>query len=256
MSFRTPKLLAPLVGAWLAALGSAQGYASSAGIFDYAQTGCTCHGGALPSNTTTQLVIDGLPSAYAPGQSYDLTVWVLGAAIPLPGPGHPATYQNLHGFNLQVSAGILAARPGDGTVKTLAKTECQLVEQSRGCDPATTCGVAGDAYCRTPADCFYRYCSPPGANGCRLCSTALVDVQATHTKSTEALPGAYTDGNSVANWVLVWTAPNPGVGAVTFYLAGNAVNGNQFNDPGDLWSVLDPADPSPALRPRIVPQAR
>jgi len=31
--------------------------------------------------------------------------------------------------------------------------------------------------------------------------------------------------------------PEPGVGPVTFYLAGNVVNGNCRPDQGDLWSV-------------------
>jgi hypothetical protein len=37
------------------------------------------------------------------------------------------------------------------------------------------------------------------------------------------------------SWDIDWTAPGPGTGTVTFYLAGNAVNGNGKNN-GDGWN--------------------
>ena len=68
-----------------------------------------------------------------------------------------------------------------------------------------------------------------------------VDGQATHsTPKPIGLVGATGVGSS---WDIDWVAPDPGVGPVTFYLAGNVVNGIglQTNaDQGDFWSVANP----------------
>ena len=55
----------------------------------------------------------------------------------------------------------------------------------------------------------------------------FVSSQAPHTLA----------GNKQFSWKVRWAAPDPGVGAVMFYLAGNVVNGNCRPDQGDLWSV-------------------
>ena len=55
----------------------------------------------------------------------------------------------------------------------------------------------------------------------------FVSSQAPHTLA----------GNKQFSWKVRWAAPDPGVGPVTFYLAGNVVNGNCRPDQGDLWSV-------------------
>ncbi len=55
----------------------------------------------------------------------------------------------------------------------------------------------------------------------------FVSSQAPHTLA----------GNKQFSWKVRWAAPDPGAGPVTFYLAGNVVNGNCRPDPGDLWSV-------------------
>src|SRR5213595_3855863 len=68
-----------------------------------------------------------------------------------------------------------------------------------------------------------------------------LDGQATHSAPKPVgLVGTTGLGGS---WDIDWVAPNPGVGAVTFYLAGNVVNGIgvQTNaDQGDIWSVANP----------------
>jgi len=174
--------------------------------------GGTCHGGTLPENTTTQLQLDGIPAdGYLPGQTYDLTITVLGASIPVPltgcpfGPlAFPDAFNNLAGFNLQPTAGLLSlVDPSDTSAQVLNETECQRLRRLTGCDS-------------------YNY--PP----CPTCDdTTIVSSQATHTLT----------GNKQFSWKLRWTAPDPGVGPVTFYLAGNVVNGNCRPDVGDLWSV-------------------
>lgn len=208
--------------------------AVSSGIFDYARPGCTCHGMDNPFvKTTTQLKIDGLPDeGYVSGKKYTLTIWVLGAAIPLP----LLVGLNLRGFNLEVTAGSLA--PVDGSAQVAS--ECQLMQTLTACNPATTCGVKienPDTPCSNSLDCFQRHCSTPGTSACRLCSM-VVSPQATHTSSNGFGPESFTDGNSVLMWQVQWTAPDPGVGDVDFYLAGNVVNGNREADTGDTWSVL------------------
>src|SRR5437870_12333995 len=68
-----------------------------------------------------------------------------------------------------------------------------------------------------------------------------VDGQATHsTPKPIGLVGATGVGSS---WDIDWVAPDPGVGPVTFYLAGNVVNGIglQTNaDQGGFWPVAHP----------------
>src|SRR2546430_9016502 len=68
-----------------------------------------------------------------------------------------------------------------------------------------------------------------------------IDGQATHSAPKPVgLVGTTGVGSS---WDIDWVAPNAGAGPVTFYLAGNVVNGigAQTNaDQGDIWSVANP----------------
>ena len=172
----------------------------------------TCHGGLLPENTTTQLRLEGTPSdGYVPGQVYELTITVLGGSIPVPitgcpfGPlAFPDAFNNLAGFNLQPTAGLLSlVDASDTSAQVLDETECQRLRRLTGCDS---------------------YNNPP----CPTCDdVTIVSSQATHTLA----------GNKQFSWKVRWAAPDPGVGPVTFYLAGNVVNGNCRPDQGDLWSV-------------------
>lgn len=183
--------------------------ASSFGIFDAAKPDQGCnwhhsgHPSALPNNTTTQVVVLGLPSAegYVGGRAepYRLTVLVLGTAIPAP---------QFAGFNLAATAGAFT---GNATVQVRNETQCDELESSGLCEP-------GGAF-----------------DPCLTCDDTT-PANATHTTSGP-IPGSpllrYL-------WEVDWTPPLPGTGAVTFYLAGNVVNGILANDAGDLWSVMDP----------------
>src|SRR5207244_132772 len=68
-----------------------------------------------------------------------------------------------------------------------------------------------------------------------------LDGQANHSAPKPVgLVGTTGIGSS---WDIDWVAPNAGAGPVTFYLAGNVVNGIgvQTNaDQGDIWSVANP----------------
>src|SRR5438034_2214425 len=68
-----------------------------------------------------------------------------------------------------------------------------------------------------------------------------LDGQATHSAPKPVgLVGTTGVGSS---WDIDWVAPNAGTGPVTFYLAGDVVNGIglQTNaDQGDIWSVANP----------------
>src|SRR5437879_11379319 len=70
---------------------------------------------------------------------------------------------------------------------------------------------------------------------------SVLDGQATHSAPKPVgLVGTTGVGGS---WDIDWVAPNAGAGPVTFYLAGNVVNGIgvQTNaDQGDIWSVANP----------------
>lgn len=41
-----------------------------------------------------------------------------------------------------------------------------------------------------------------------------------------------------AEWTITWTAPSSDIGDVTFYLAGNSVDGHGSNDDSDAWNLL------------------
>src|SRR5207253_9757490 len=101
----------------------------------------TCHGGLLPENTTTQLRLEGTPSdGYVPGQFYELTVTVLGGSIPVPitgcpfGPlAFPDAFNNLAGFNLQPTAGLLSLLdPSDTSAQGLNATPSQPLRRLTG----------------------------------------------------------------------------------------------------------------------------
>jgi len=116
----------------------------------------------------------------------------------------PDAFNNLAGFNLQPTAGLLSlVDASDTSTQVLNETECQRLRRMTGCDS-------------------YNY--PP----CPTCDDiTIVSSQATHTRA----------GNKQFSWKVRWTAPDPGVGPLTFYLAGNVVNGNCRPDVGDIWSV-------------------
>ena len=60
-------------------------------------------------------------------------------------------------------------------------------------------------------------------------SDSNVQVQVTGMEATHTNPNA-------RSWSVLWTAPAPGAGTVTFHVAGNAVNLNGFST-GDAWNV-------------------
>jgi hypothetical protein len=191
-----------LLRAWLAAAivaAPAPALARKWGIFDCARPdrpceattrpGCNCHGPAWPvdSSIATTVFITGIPteSGYRPGDSYDITVWVLGAnhnRLPLLYRGS-AVPVALAGFSLEVTGGELAlASDDDTTVQLLGAT------------------------------------------------------MATHT-GEEGVPQTFQDGNMRFQWDLRWIAPpTRDAGPVTFYLAGNVVNGSDTED-ADAWAV-------------------
>ena len=235
-----PAILAAL---WLGAVWPAAAPAESRGIFDQARPGsqgCYCHanpGSGTPLENPSALVnviltIDGQPlqafPGWAPGESYDLSVWVLG-----PTPG-------LSGFNLDVSAGRL--EPKDDTSQVRHLTECGRVRADTfpRCTPGEAgndCGVLEDPGCpvyeRFDPDC--QRCATVGGT-CRACDdVTFVDAQATHVASP--LPAG--NGKPVPTWDLVWTAPDDSVAEVEFHAAGNDVSG-EGNTGLDFWNFLSP----------------
>jgi len=175
--------------------------------------GSSCHGTLGPSPTTL-ISISGLPSGgYAPGQTYDVTVQVVGIPIytlvdngcRFPVVGLVGGGNALTGFNLEPSAGFLdKTDPDDQTVQIRNETQCYQLGRLTGC------GIV------------------PSIGPCPPCDdTQIVGSQATHT----------IDGINQLTWNLRWTAPDPAVGDVTFYLGGNMVNGNCRADLGDRWAL-------------------
>lgn len=194
--------------------------------------GCAaCHNLRSP---TTRLLILGLPGSdptqpgYTPGETYDITVLVIGP------PGVAA------GFNLAPSQGTLATVPGDGSAYLCHTTECSVMQAQFFCLPGLAgndCGVVVDPDCpswdSSNSACIRCKTVTPGV--CRPCDNVLdlAPPEATHSEP-----------NPTKLWQLRWTAPPPNSGPVSFYLAGNSVVPNTTGKFA-IWSQLgsDPTQP-------------
>ena len=195
-------------------------YCWAGGHNNFGCGGASCHGNVV-ENSTTQLMIQGLPASYAPGQDYDITVWVVGAPIytfvdnGCRALGLVPGFNNLAGFNLELGAGTQFAPLPTGTLTTVEGDTTTQVRPETQCDEInrfTGCGYEPTAACAAPPDCD---------------DTTVIGYQATHALG----------GTMQLSWKLRWTAPDPGVGDVKFFLAGNVVNGNCRPDIGDRWTV-------------------
>lgn len=160
--------------------------------------GCTpCHG-TQPDLTVTPL-IGGLPSEYAPGATYTLTLRVEG--------GPPINTEGLRqgghagGFDLFVTDGFLRAPAGSDDVMI---------------------SVKGGTY-HDPTAGHVNVPFPPSTWG-----------EATFQHPTQAAPMA---GANKRVWDVEWKAPPQGTGPVTFQLAAMAVNGDHRNTTDDRWNT-------------------
>jgi hypothetical protein len=197
--------------ALVAAAGVRAAGAHAGGTPDQARLGCggSCHGGGvLPANTTTVVLLQGLPGeGYVPGCGYDLDVRVLGVAyaerVAIAVPVLP-----LAGFNLEVTAGTLVGGPG---VVAWPETDCDVLARTEDCEP----GSANDPCSRACDD-----------------ETSFVR-QVSHAKRD---PADHANPNRFA-WQARWQAPEAGAGPVTVHVAGAVTNGNSRKDPGDPWTV-------------------
>jgi hypothetical protein len=242
------------------------------GKFDSSRPpGCFCHN-SLISPTPTQVLVTGLPESYVAGETYPLSVWVLG--VPTPGlvnPTQDGALVQTAGFNLRASAGELV--PVDETSRVRRDTECTFLDPPR--HPLDPSGVHPDfegraTYCERrdpetglclvfddPGCPSYRFndsdCRVCGADddgaSCRVCDDATVlNSEATHSPAggisvspeIDDVTLPRTDGNNRFTWDLLWVAPAAGTGDVHFYAAGNVANSNNQADFGDLWAFMEP----------------
>ena len=88
------------VGAWPGGIGFDQD-----GKGDVALAGCTCHN-VEPSGSVT-VILDGVPSVYVAGESYDMTIQIIGGA-----EYHSGGSEYSAGFSMRVTQGTLAAGEG------------------------------------------------------------------------------------------------------------------------------------------------
>jgi hypothetical protein len=58
-----------------------------------------------------------------------------------------------------------------------------------------------------------------------------------HTTFNPGHDGTFEAQPDSATWTFTWTAPAAGAGAVTFYAAGNAANGNGFNSGDHIYTT-------------------
>ena len=104
-------LLPGLGEAYSTGIGGTQSNAGET-IDDVAKEGCLCHNGA--AENTVQVIMDGVPYSWVAGQTYEMTLYLIG------GPNSAA---DLGGFSMRVSSGSLVEGAGmqyfDGDATTL-----------------------------------------------------------------------------------------------------------------------------------------
>lgn len=196
---------AVVVAAGMTLLAPEAGDATSQGRFDSAKVGCNCHGPAapVPGWPTTQLFVTGVPeTGYVPGETYDLSVWVLGIALPAPSE---------IGFNLEASDGRLSTE--DPGVQTVNETECEKLAR-QGC----------------PVDSF---CAPDSCD-----DEEIISIQATHDGPRDITAGSLSFS---VRWqapdpgtgdVVFWLAGN--------VVNGNGNPDSAPGPFLDFWNVMDP----------------
>ncbi len=143
------------------------------GETDVAKNGCTCHTNnqVAPSDSVT-LILDGVPYMWTEGNSYTLTIQLIG------GPDVAGGHSNSGGFSMLVSGGALGAAAG---------------------------------------------------------FESLVDNDGSEQTMTHTSDGAQVEDRI---WQVTWTSPTSGSGDITFWLSGNAVDGNGAPMAPDAYNRL------------------
>lgn len=114
MSLRAGRIAVAVLAFTLLLAGTELGQASSHGIDGYARVGCTCHGSTADDGVNVS--IEGIPSRYVPGETYELTIRLTG------GPAiNPAGHRG--GFNLAVEGGELKVPLGSQSIEITKKGE-------------------------------------------------------------------------------------------------------------------------------------
>ncbi len=93
-------------------------------IDDVAKGGCLCHNGA--ADNSVQIILDDVPYGWIGGESYELTLQVIG--------GPPASGTYTAGFAMRTSAGVLSGdglQNWDNDVTTLTHTEASASNADR-----------------------------------------------------------------------------------------------------------------------------
>ena len=106
-------------------------------IDDVAKEGCLCHNGAPANNV--QVILDSVPYAWTPGETYDLQLHIIG------GPAAGGQYSA--GFAMRVSGGELGGTGVDnweGDVESLTHTSASAAESDRMWDITWTAPAEGE----------------------------------------------------------------------------------------------------------------
>ena len=124
-------LFPALASSYHGGIGGPQSHQGSTGqvdIEDVAKSGCLCHN-ELADNAV-QVILDDVPYAYVAGETYTLTLQLIG--------GPPATGTYTAGFSMRVSLGELASDmaqyweiDGQVDVQTLTHTEASAATEDR-----------------------------------------------------------------------------------------------------------------------------
>ena len=124
-------LLPTLASSYHGGIGGAQSHQGSTGqvdIDDVAKSGCLCHNEI--ADNAVQVILDDVPYAYVPGETYTLQLQLIG--------GPPATGTYTAGFSMRVSLGSLASDmaqnweiDGEADLQTLTHTEASSATEDR-----------------------------------------------------------------------------------------------------------------------------
>ena len=133
-------------------------------IDDVAKEGCLCHN-AAPANNV-QVILDSVPYAWTPGETYDLQLHIIG------GPAAGGQYSA--GFAMRVSGGELGGTGVDNSCEFSGAPAAlnNAIQSTRMGGYVNVLSVYGNSMTKVPMnDIVFRYLHLKGINGRKMWST-------------------------------------------------------------------------------------
>jgi len=208
-----------------------QGSTGTVDIDDVAKSGCLCHNEV--ADNSVQVVVDHVPYAYEPGQTYDLRLQLIG--------GPPATGTYTAGFSMRVTLGELSSDMAqnpeiDGAVDLQALTHTEA--------SSATSDRAWDFVWTAPADAgagvAYFYIAGNSVNGDQVPVSKTVGISSISgsTRATKRPPPWAREPSSPVMAKCQRLNPNPTVLTCTTWVRNSVPIGSVCSGSVPSWASL------------------